>query len=89
MYAMAKRTGLSAQGLGKVEQGRREPAWSTVQLVAEVLDLPLDEFRNPALALREYEPAPKRGRPKKPPASVQGEPVPEAGEGKAGKKRGK
>jgi transcriptional regulator with XRE-family HTH domain len=64
LYAMAKRTGLSAQGLGKIEQAVHEPSWSTVQLVVELLGLSFDDVRNSALKLRDYTPLPT-GRPRK------------------------
>jgi transcriptional regulator with XRE-family HTH domain len=87
LYAMAKRTGLSAEGLGKVERGQREPTWSTVQLVSEVLGLTPNDFRNPAVMLKEYTPS-QPGRPRKPsPAAVA--PAEPSGQKKPVQKKGK
>src|SRR5438477_9814014 len=65
-YALAKRTGLSKQTLSKLETGRHDPSWSTVQLLALALGVSCTEFIDPALQLppgSEAEPRP-RGRPR-------------------------
>jgi transcriptional regulator with XRE-family HTH domain len=39
---LAKRTGLSASYVSLIEQGKRDPALSTVQSIAAALDVPLN-----------------------------------------------
>jgi transcriptional regulator with XRE-family HTH domain len=63
-YALAKLTGLSKQGLSRLELGEREPTWTTVQLLSLALDVDCAAFADPALALPEPEPSRPRGRPR-------------------------
>ena len=65
-YALAKKCGLSKQALYRLEEGKNEPAWQTVQLIAKALGLDCRAFVDPALVLPEDKPAASRGRPRKP-----------------------
>lgn len=83
VYALAKTTGVSQEGLRKIELGLREPNWRTMVAVAEALDLSLDglaaelkDLRNseqPATA-ETKEPA-KPSRPRKPEAPPAAKPA--------------
>lgn len=45
-YALARRSGLSKQALSRLEAGLRpDPAWSSVQALADALGVPVAEFR--------------------------------------------
>jgi transcriptional regulator with XRE-family HTH domain len=66
---LAKRSGLSKQAISRLEFGDREPAWSTVQLLAAALGLSCDEFIDHELVAKTVnleivvKPAPKRHHP--------------------------
>jgi transcriptional regulator with XRE-family HTH domain len=64
-YALAKLTGLKKQTLSKLETGRHDPSWTTIQLLALALDVDCEEFLEPTVALPEQIPARPRGRPPK------------------------
>src|SRR5271169_2569657 len=69
---LAARSGLHLGAVFKLEQGKREPSWETVQRLAAVLGVDCRAFVDPGLdypAVREEDtpPAP-RGRPRKYPA---------------------
>jgi transcriptional regulator with XRE-family HTH domain len=57
---LAERAGLHPQGVVKLERGEREPAWSTVQLLAAALGVSCAAFASP-VTLPDVEPA-RRGR---------------------------
>jgi transcriptional regulator with XRE-family HTH domain len=59
--ALAKLAGMSKAGVTHLEQGLREPKWSTVQELARVLNVGIEEFAKPA---NDAAPRP-RGRPTK------------------------
>ena len=82
-YALSKRTGISAQGILLLESGRRETSWETVQLLSMVLEIPLEELRDPSLQPLDYTPTPK-GRPRKAEARAEAE----EGASKGPKKKG-
>ncbi len=95
---LANRSGLHLGAVFKLEQGRREPAWSTVQALCRALGVGCSSFENtaPHIANR---PTPGRGRPRKVEVSGQGErpadpsPSPSstgaAGKAKLGRRNGK
>ena len=83
IYALAKKTGLTTQGLSRLEKGGREPTWGTVQLLAAALGVSCEEFTGP-VNLPEQEPARKPGRPPKPAAA---KPAAKRGRGKPRKKQ--
>jgi transcriptional regulator with XRE-family HTH domain len=58
---LAKRAGLSIAGVTQLEQGRRKPAWETVQKLAAALGVSCEAFNEPPAS---DDPAP-RGRPRK------------------------
>jgi transcriptional regulator with XRE-family HTH domain len=58
---LAERAGLTKAGVANLEQGRREPSWSTVLALAEALVVSCDDFHKPGAGVK----APGRGRPKK------------------------
>jgi transcriptional regulator with XRE-family HTH domain len=43
---LAKRAGLHSQGVVKLERGEREPAWATVQALADALGVDCTAFTN-------------------------------------------
>jgi transcriptional regulator with XRE-family HTH domain len=49
--ALARRSGLSRQALSRLELGRNEPAWVSVQLLALALGLDCRAFADPGLRL--------------------------------------
>jgi transcriptional regulator with XRE-family HTH domain len=50
---LAERAGLSKAGIADLEQGRREPGWSTVLALGQALGVTCEEFqRQPAEATR-------------------------------------
>src|SRR5690348_12906028 len=64
---LAEQSGLHVGAIFKLEQGRREPAWATVQALAKALGVSLEAFADQHSAAS-TEPAPRpRGRPKKQP----------------------
>jgi transcriptional regulator with XRE-family HTH domain len=73
-YALAKLTGLSKQAVSRLEQGDREPSWSTVQLLAVALDVDCRAFADPGVTLPASEPLRPRGRPAKREATDGGRP---------------
>jgi transcriptional regulator with XRE-family HTH domain len=64
---LAERAGLSIGGVTQLEQGRRKPAWETVEKLAAALGVGVEAFSAPATGSA---PAPKRGRPRKPVAGA-------------------
>lgn len=63
-YALAKRSGVTAQAISKIEQGDRDPSWSTVVKLAHALGISVADFD----VADEGEPPPpaKKPPPKKP-----------------------
>jgi transcriptional regulator with XRE-family HTH domain len=59
---LATKAGLSAGGVSQIEQGRREPGWSTVQALAAALGVNCLAFEDPPSAGTQPR---GRGRPKK------------------------
>ena len=45
---LAERAGLTLQGIGQLERGRREPSWGTVQAVARALGVSCQTFEEAA-----------------------------------------
>jgi transcriptional regulator with XRE-family HTH domain len=64
-YALAKKSGVTKQALYRLESGKNEPTWLTVQLLAAALGLDCRAFLDPALQTPSAAPARPRGRPKK------------------------
>jgi transcriptional regulator with XRE-family HTH domain len=70
--ALARRSGLSRQALSRLELGRNEPAWVSVQLLAQALGLDCRAFADPGLRLPAAPTTrPRIGRPRK--SSAQGQ----------------
>ena len=44
MYELAKRSGVSAASLSRIEQGGREPTWPTIVLLARALGVSVAAF---------------------------------------------
>jgi transcriptional regulator with XRE-family HTH domain len=61
---LAERAGMNRYGIAKLEQGVREPSWSTVQALAKALGVSLAAFEVEAPEPK-TKPAPKRGRGRK------------------------
>lgn len=61
---LAERAGLNQYGVAKLEQGVREPGWSTVQALARALSVNCSAFESEEDAPAEG-PARPRGRPQK------------------------
>jgi transcriptional regulator with XRE-family HTH domain len=59
---LAERSGLHVGAVFKIEQGRREPAWSTVLLLCRALGVSCSAFEGAAVGSVE---PPRLGRPKK------------------------
>jgi hypothetical protein len=59
---------LHRQGIAKLENGEREPAWGTVRALAKALGVNCSEFESEEEETVQEEPKP-RGRPKKTEAS--------------------
>jgi transcriptional regulator with XRE-family HTH domain len=72
---LAKRAGLHTQAVAKLEQGIRDPAFATVQVLASALGVSVAVFEEtaPSSAPAAAVPAKPRGRPRKPPS---GDPKP-------------
>jgi transcriptional regulator with XRE-family HTH domain len=66
-YALAKRAGLSKQGMSRLEMGEREPTWITVQRIAAALGVSCEAFTDPDVArlAQNDEPPGRPGRPRK------------------------
>ncbi|MCE9564419.1 MAG: helix-turn-helix domain-containing protein [Planctomycetes bacterium] len=47
-YALAKTSGVTAQAISKIEQGDRDPSWSTVVKLAHALGISVADFDAPA-----------------------------------------
>ena len=43
-YALAKKSGVTAQAISKLEQGERDPSWSTVVKLARALGIGVEKF---------------------------------------------
>ena len=43
-YALAKKSGVTAQAISKIEQGDRDPSWSTVVKLAHALGISVADF---------------------------------------------
>jgi transcriptional regulator with XRE-family HTH domain len=85
-YALAKRAGLSKQGMSRLELGEREPTWVTVQRLAAALGVSFEAFADPDVARQAQndEPPGVPGRPRKAPARTPG---PKKPRGRPGKER--
>ncbi len=68
-YALAKKTGMSRQNIGRLVRGDVRPTWDTVQKLAQVLGVECTAFAErqelPDVELRQP------GRPKKAPAAAE------------------
>jgi transcriptional regulator with XRE-family HTH domain len=64
-YALAKKTGLSAQAIAVLERGGRDPSWTTIQKLALALGVDCRAFTDPGMALPEPAAPKPRGRPRK------------------------
>jgi transcriptional regulator with XRE-family HTH domain len=71
---LAERAGLSIAGVTQLEQGRRKPAWETVQKLAIALGIGIEAFNEQAESDEKRE----RGRPRKPATDAAPEPKPAA-----------
>ena len=60
---LAEKSGLSKAGIADLEQGRREPSWSTVLKLAEALGVTCLAFTEPPSAKKSARR--RRGRPRK------------------------
>jgi transcriptional regulator with XRE-family HTH domain len=85
-YALAKKTGLSKQGLSRLELGEREPTWQTVQALVLALGVDCKAFIDESFTLPDEEPSKPRGRPRK--AEEPAVEEPPAGKPKPRKKKG-
>lgn len=65
IYALAKSSGMSKQALGKLEAGKRQPAWDTVQVIAKALGVSCEVFVDASIELPKEKPAKPVGRPRK------------------------
>jgi transcriptional regulator with XRE-family HTH domain len=77
---LARKTGLHLGAVFKLEQGKREPAWATVQILAAALGVSCEAFAE-EVKLPEPEPDPPtrpRGRPPKGPPTTPPNGDPEA-----------
>ena len=74
-YALAKRAGVSRQGMSRLEMGEREPTWITVQRIAAALGVSCEAFTDPDIVQEAQNPEPPR-RPGRPRKAVEGEPAP-------------
>ncbi len=63
---LAERAGMNRFGIAKLEQGVREPSWSTVLALAKALGVSLDTFRPDDDASGSQAQPKKAGRPRKP-----------------------
>jgi transcriptional regulator with XRE-family HTH domain len=79
-YALARKAGLSKQGLSLLEKGEREPTWATVQLLAAALGVDCRAFADAAPQLPDLGPPSQRGRPRK--AAAEAPPAKKKGRGK-------
>jgi len=59
---LAEQAGLTKDGVAQLEQGRREPTWATVLVLAQALGVSCEAFTHEPITISE----PKRGRPVKP-----------------------
>jgi transcriptional regulator with XRE-family HTH domain len=57
-YALAKRAGLSKQGLSKLELGQRKPAWTTVLALAKALGVSCEAFADAEVSVSAEQLAP-------------------------------
>ena len=66
-YALAKRAGLSKQGMSRLEMGVREPTWVTVQRIAAALGVSCEAFTDPDIVqqAQNSQPPARPGRPRK------------------------
>src|SRR5947209_4433072 len=98
-YALAKITGLTKQTMSKLETGRHDPSWTTIQLLAKALGVTCTELTDPKLLLPPHQEPPLRGRPAKAPGIASDERGPEttadtpakgkaSGKGKQAKRKG-
>jgi transcriptional regulator with XRE-family HTH domain len=80
---LADRAGLSKAGIADLEQGRREPSWSTAVALAGALGVEVAAF------LQKPAPRPEtgRGRPPKPAAEREESPAPKRPRGRPRKGR--
>ncbi len=62
---LAERAGMNRFGIAKLEQGVREPTWSTVQALARALGTSSQAFEGTAETSSEAAPKRPRGRPRK------------------------
>ena len=65
---LARKTGLHLGAVFKLEQGRREPTWATVQLLAAALAVDFRAFADPNVrppSAADVPPCRPRGRPKR------------------------
>jgi transcriptional regulator with XRE-family HTH domain len=60
---LAEKAGLHRQGIAKLENGEREPAWGTVRALARALGVTCSAFESEEAETTEEEPRP-RGRPR-------------------------
>lgn len=64
---LARKAGLSTSAVSKLEQNKTDPSWSTVQRLAQALDVETTAFTDEELSIGgpaepEEKPAPKRRR---------------------------
>src|SRR5262245_35797893 len=68
---LAERAGMNRFGIAKLEQGKRDPTWSTVQALAKALGVSCAAFEG-TVASKPEPPAPRPlGRPRKAPPAEQ------------------
>jgi transcriptional regulator with XRE-family HTH domain len=61
---LAKRAGMHSRGVAKLEQGQREPAWATVQALAEALGVNCTAFEGTARETQQVREPRPLGRPR-------------------------
>jgi transcriptional regulator with XRE-family HTH domain len=59
---LARRAGMTREGIAQLETGRREPGWGSVVRLCQALGVGADAFLRPPTE----RPAPARGRPRRP-----------------------
>ena len=69
---LAERAGLHRFGVAKIEQGLREPSWSTLMALCRALGVSCAVFENATMGPVDPQEAPRRGRPRKAPSVAAG-----------------
>jgi transcriptional regulator with XRE-family HTH domain len=80
---LAEHAGLTEQGLGQIERGRRQPTWETVCRLAAALGVTCEAFARTAAPISPRGPGrPRKPEQAKPPVPAAEEPPPAKGSGR-------